>query len=178
MRKSIFALSVTALLSSSLFASDYVVSDPRELLPGEDIKNFSLADLNGDGVNELVFVTVSGQLKYSQLIGLGRGLINEEQFESLKGKRFRMNVSLEGDTYYNTTLVTNHQREISILRSGRYRACAANVRFDNNRVLAKYGDNIRYEFTYISDDFIAGKMMCHNNGIEQTEEIRFTALLE
>ena len=172
----IFTMSV--LFSSNIVASDYVISDPRVLLPGEDIKHFSISDLNGDGVNELVFVTASGQLKYSQLIGLGRGLIDEAQFESLKNKRFSMSVSLGGDSRYNTTLVTNHQREIFILRSERYKACAANMRLDNNRVLAKYGDHIRYEITYISDDFIAGKMMCNNNGIEQTEEVRFTAVLE
>ncbi|NOI48773.1 hypothetical protein [Vibrio coralliilyticus] len=70
MKKSIFALSVAALFSISSFASDhYILSDPEELLPGEDVKNFATIDLNGDGIDELVFVTASGQLKYSRLLG-------------------------------------------------------------------------------------------------------------
>lgn len=75
MKKSIFALSVTAFFSKCL-RFQITLSVIKVLLPGEDVTSFAMADLNGDGVDELLFVTASGQLKYSQLIGLGNGLID------------------------------------------------------------------------------------------------------
>ncbi|ERB66291.1 hypothetical protein F0224_03980 [Vibrio coralliilyticus] len=176
MKNSIFALSVTALFSVSTLASDYyIVSDPKELLPGEDVKNFSTVDLNGDGVDELVFVTASGQLKYSQLIGLGRGFIDESSFESLKGKEFLTNVSLIGQSG-GTRLGIEQDGDIYVLK-GRYKRCLSGLRIRGNKLSGNPGNRTYFELTYVSNDFIAGKMKCIDYSIEQPEEIQFTATL-
>ncbi|MCM5509764.1 MULTISPECIES: hypothetical protein [unclassified Vibrio] len=176
MKKSIFALSVTAFFSASAFASDYIVSDPKVLLPGEDVTSFAMADLNGDGVDELLFVTASGQLKYSQLIGLGNGLIDPNAFESLKNSpgTFEMSISLNGDNYRNTRLTIGSNSRISIHRNRTRTSCSATMRLENDKVTAK-ASNVAYELTYVSRNYIVGTMTCTSNGIEQSEQVSFTA---
>jgi hypothetical protein len=176
MNKSIFALSVTAFLSASTFASDYIVSDPKVLLPGEDVTSFSMADLNGDGVDELVFVTASGQLKYSQLIGLGRGLIDQNAFESLKRRpgNFEMNISLNGDNYKKTRLTIGSNGWIFIHRNHATQSCGATMRLEDDKVTAN-SSGTAYELTYVSQNYIVGKLACTNNGIQQSEQVTFTA---
>ena len=60
MKKSVLMLSMAIMANAS--ASDLVVSDPKTLLPNENVQSSSMADLNGDGVQELVFVTANGEL--------------------------------------------------------------------------------------------------------------------
>ncbi|MFS1891755.1 hypothetical protein [Vibrio lentus] len=58
---------LTSLISFiSLQASAYEMSyiAPKALLPGEDVQQFELADLNGNGRPEIVFLNSNGELKY------------------------------------------------------------------------------------------------------------------
>ncbi|WP_341663037.1 hypothetical protein [Vibrio sp.] len=177
MNKILSTLSLSFLFSTSALAADYIVSEPRALLPNEDIKSFTMADLNGDGIDELVFVDSSGQLKYSQLIGLGHGLISADEFQRFNSSRklYNMNISVNGDTLRNTKVEVSGYGEIALLRDGRYRACAASMNLQSNEVVATRYSDVKYQLTYISNDFIAGKMMCARNGIAQLEEVTFTA---
>lgn len=179
MKKTIFALSVSTLFSVTAVASDYIVGEPKELLPSEDIKNFSMVDLNGDGVDELVFVTENGQLKYAPLIGLGHGLIDSSTFERFKnGGSFLMNISIEGDNAKNTKLSVMSDGRVGIITNSSFK-CLAKMYLENNKVTANYSSSFydaAYELTYISDDYIVGKMKCTSkDGIEQSEEVSFTA---
>ncbi|MBN3492394.1 hypothetical protein [Vibrio neptunius] len=108
MKKTIFSLSVSTLISVTAVASDNIIGTPQELLPSEDIKSFSMVDLNGDGVDELVFITENGQLKYAPLIGLGQGLVDSISYQHFKNnsKSYVMNISVKGDRAKNTRLVS------------------------------------------------------------------------
>ncbi|MGY3689287.1 hypothetical protein ACXAAV_21620 [Vibrio coralliilyticus] len=175
MKKSIFALSVAALFSISSFASDhYILSDPEELLPGEDVKNFATIDLNGDGIDELVFVTASGQLKYSRLLGAIGGGINESSFESLKGKEFLMNVLVKGDTGNVTKIGIDHEGVFYVDRA-RVRKCTFHLSLQGDKISGTPSDNRNVELTLVTDDLIAGKMKCLDYLIHQSKEIAFTA---
>lgn len=147
-------------------------------MPSEDIKNFSMVDLNGDGVDELAFVTENGQLKYAPLIGLGQGLLDSISYEHFKNnsKSYVMNISVKGDRAKNTRLVSS-DGTLAIILSGAY-ICEARMSLQNNKVVARNNSfyDSAYELTYISDDYVVGKMKCSGrNGMEQNELVSFTA---
>ncbi|UQV23164.1 hypothetical protein [Vibrio sp. J383] len=179
MKKTIFILSITTLFSVAAVASNSLLGEPRELLPNEDIKSFSMVDLNGDNVDELVFVTESGQLKYAPLTGLGQGLVDSSAYQRFRNNRdsYLMNISVKGDGATNTKLGVLSNGSIGIAINGGYR-CEARMSLQNNKVVARdnsFYDSF-YELTYISDDYVVGKMKCSGpNGMEQNEVVSFTA---
>ena len=67
MKKSFLILSMASLLSASVFAKNLSFSNPRTLLPNEDVQSFELADLDGNGKQEIVYLTSNGELKYAAL---------------------------------------------------------------------------------------------------------------
>ena len=65
MKKSFLILSMASLLSASVFAKNLSFSNPRTLLPNEDVQFFELADLDSNGKQEIVYLTSNGELKYA-----------------------------------------------------------------------------------------------------------------
>ena len=179
MKKTIFTLSITTLFSVAAVAADSMLGEPRELLPNEDIKSFSMVDLNGDNIEELVFVTESGQLKYSPLTGLGQGLVDSSAYQRFRDRRgsYTMNISLKGGRSSNPKLGVLRNSILGISFNSGY-MCEARMSLKNNKIVAKDSSfyDAAYEITYISDDYIAGKVRCSGpSGLEQNEFVPFTA---
>ncbi len=67
MKKSFLILSMASLLSAPAFTKNLSFSNPKTLLPNEDVQSFELADLDGNGKQEIVYLTSNGELKYAAL---------------------------------------------------------------------------------------------------------------
>ena len=58
---------MASLLSAPAFSKNLSFSNPRTLLPNEDVQSFKLADLDGNGKQEIVYLTSNDELKYAAL---------------------------------------------------------------------------------------------------------------
>ncbi|MGI9887008.1 hypothetical protein [Vibrio chagasii] len=173
MKKSVLMLSMAIMANAS--ASDLVVSDPKTLLPNENVQSFSMADLNGDGVQELVFVTANGELKYSQLISLGNGFLDSSDYDQIRreqGKNYKMNISLNGDNYKNTVVIANSG--YLSLQDGINTRCKARMALQNGTIVAD-SSNGKITLTYVSRNHIAGKVKCNSGKFKQLDEVSFSA---
>ena len=175
MNKKLIALAASMVFSTGVMASDYLLSDPQELLPNESIQSFAMSDLNGDGVNELVFVTSNGELKYSQLIGLGNGFLESSDLTIMKntsGRTFKMNIALDGDTDEKTSLITRGGY-IGVQDGSMNVRCRAKMQLVDGTIVAESSTG-KITLTYTSRKYIAGKITCEQGKFKQSNEVAFT----
>ncbi|GAD74881.1 hypothetical protein VAZ01S_016_00660 [Vibrio azureus NBRC 104587] len=174
MNKALIGLALFWGLSANGFATDYIVGSPKELLPYEDVQNFSMVDLNGDGVEELVFVTSDGALKYSQMTALGSGFLSPDDLVNLQDKHYQMNITLSGN-FSNTHLYVDPNGRIALFDNLRKQyECHTQTHLDNGTIIAK-SIKAEYSFSYVSDHYLVGKVKCVGGNFKQHEEVRFTA---
>ncbi|WP_099608834.1 hypothetical protein [Vibrio coralliilyticus] len=60
-------LPIASLLSAPALSKDISFSNPKTILPNENVQSFELADLDGNGKQEIVYLTSNGELKYAAL---------------------------------------------------------------------------------------------------------------
>ncbi|WP_039980792.1 hypothetical protein [Vibrio sagamiensis] len=174
MNKTVTGLVLLLISSANGFAEDYIVGSPKELLPYEDVQSFSMIDLNGDGVEELVFVTSDGVLKYSQMTALGSGFLNYDDLLRLRNKHYQMNITLSGN-FSNTNLYVDSNGRIALLDNLRKQyECHTQTHLENGTIIAK-SIKAEYSFSYVSDNYLVGKVKCVGGNFKQYEEKKFTA---
>lgn len=143
---------LTSLISFiSLQASAYEMSyiAPKALLPGEDVQQFELADLNGNGRPEIVFLNSNGELKYAV-----QGFeINQTTFSFLESKSWKI------DSYPDAVLTFSGGRYYRLSVDGRTRASASILLTDGTYKSLYYSEFAsRLLIDFVSENEISGKI--------------------
>lgn len=91
MKKQLLVASLSMLLSGPALSSDFSFSNPKTILPNEDIQSFQLADLDGNGTIEIVYLNSNGELKYAS-----QGMFIDESIKDFIGNTVWDVVDREG----------------------------------------------------------------------------------
>ncbi|AZL83336.1 hypothetical protein EIJ81_00265 (plasmid) [Aliivibrio salmonicida] len=177
MKKSILALSVATLFTTNVFAVGTVFNEAKSLLPNESVQSFEMADINNDGVAELVFVTVNGELKYAQQSG--SGLLNQKDLDVYNNlnsnSTFVMDKKMEGTTS-DFTSVSIAGGTLSLLDKYNL-GCQFSLSLKDGYLSgSRRGNHVKLSF--ISDKKIVGTASCINGKFNQKEEIPFVAVVK
>ncbi|MUJ20443.1 hypothetical protein [Aliivibrio fischeri] len=177
MKKSILALTVATLFTTNVFAKDMVFNEAKSIMPNESIQSFEMADINNDGIAELVFVTVNGELKYAQQSG--SGLLNQKDLDVYNNlssdTTFMMDKKMEG-TNADYTSVSIAGGTLSLLDKYNLGCQFALSLKDGYLVGSRRGNNVKLSF--ISDTKIVGTASCVQGDFNQKEEIPFVAVVK
>lgn len=152
MKKILLFLSIILLFSSHVFSNDISFSNPKNILPNEDVQSFELADLNGNGKQEIVYLTSNGELKYATL----GHYINESSRDLL--------TSTDWDIVDHTDVTLRFTDSIySILKRGSGQGTTLVLK--DGTFVGNYNNWQYLLIDYISETEISGEFMDHKLGI-------------
>ena len=154
----------TFLKKVKALSKDISFSNPITILPNEDIQSFELSDLDGDGRQEIVYLTSNGELKYAS-----QGhYIDESSRDLLRSTDWAV------DGHTDVTLRFSDSGYL-ILKMGAGQG--TNLRLKDGTFTGSSGRGDHYILIdHISDTEISGKFTCHQFGIYG--EVPFTATPE
>ncbi|MCY9828975.1 hypothetical protein [Vibrio chagasii] len=161
MKRSFLILSMASLLSASVFAKNLSFSNPRTLLPNEDIQHFELADLDGNGKQEIVYLTSNGELKYAAL-----GHYITESSRDVLRSSYQWAVKERPD-------ITMHFDATGYIISGEANGRGSSLSFKDGTFRGNYVQQTIL-IDYISDTEISGTFKDGRLGIY--DEVPFTAV--
>ena len=167
MKKSFLILSMASLLSASVFAKNLSFSNPRTLLPNEDVQSFELADLDGNGKQEIVYLTSNGELKYAAL----GDPITESSRDVLLSTKWVINNFLDK---YGNSITIYFRGPLFFIESQRTKIRAPLYFKKDGKFEGQDGNRLYILIDYISDTEISGKLMDQSSGIFDT--VSFTAV--
>ena len=162
MKKSFLILSMASLLSASVFAKNLSFSNPRTLLPNEDVQSFELADLDGNGKQEIVYLTSNGELKYAAL-----GHYITESSRDILRSSYQWAVK-------DRPGITMSFSENTYIISGEVNGRGSNLYFKDGMFLSIRNSNNTILIDYISDTEISGTFKDERLGIY--DEVPFIAV--
>ncbi|MCG7495608.1 hypothetical protein MHO82_01865 [Vibrio sp. Of7-15] len=153
MKKSFLLLAMTSLLSTQALSKDISFSNPRTILPNEDIQSFELADLDGNGIQEIIYLTSNGELKYA----IQGHYIDESSRDLLRSTEWVVDGYTDVKLSFSSTSYSIWKRDSGygsslVFKDGTYRASPG-------------GDRNNIMIDYISDTKISGKFTCNRCGI-------------
>ncbi|MUK26068.1 hypothetical protein [Aliivibrio fischeri] len=169
------SFSIALLFSSNLLASEVSFGVLKTMFPGETVKEFSLADINNDGNDEIIIITDAGELKYAEKAD--GGLLNDEDLSYLLSTRaWDIKTSISGATNSPSLYVYRGETiYLSQYWGSNPSICEATPIVENGHIVAKSGSG-KITITSVTQNKIVGKLSCVSSPLTQSEEVSFTAI--
>ncbi|KDM91645.1 hypothetical protein [Photobacterium galatheae] len=150
------ALFTIAFVATPCFAGNIEYKEPQTLLTDSSIQQFEVADLNGDGLPEIIMLTANGEIKVSSQ----SSNLDDTTIEELKDTKWKIDDHYATFKFYGTDSVV-----IDITGRNGTGCSAFPIIATDNAIEGQLSGSIRVKIDSVTTTKMTGNIMCPFAGL-------------